>query len=326
MLTANEINHFTWAGLHFQKPFSIFRTARLNYNHWLRWDYSGRFTYLAFNVNSHATFKNNWQAGTGLTWAAFGISNNALRGTTAIRRLPGLGHNLYLTSDSRKKVYANLSLFNYWGFQNLMKTNDIELDVSFQPLDALRIVFSAEYSYDWRKQDQFVSNVAYNDLTRSIVGEVKQKTLRFTGRLSYNITPELTIQYYGQPYITRPLYSNFAYVSSPLAKKMSDRFYVYSPNQISFSNNEYFVDENMDGTADYSFYRPDFNFVQFRSNFVVRWEYRAGSELYFVWSQGNTPNVVNDLDTPITESLFDNAFSEGARNIFLIKCTYRFLR
>jgi len=58
----------------------------------------------------------------------------------------------------------------------------------------------------------------------------------------------------------------------------------------------------------------------------VRWEYRAGSELYFVWSQGNTPNVVNDLDTPITESLFDNAFSEGARNIFLIKCTYRFLR
>ena len=326
MLTANEINHFTWAGLHFQKPFSIFRTARLNYNHWLRWDYSGRFTYLAFNVNSHATFKNNWQAGTGLTWAAFGISNNALRGTTAIRRLPGLGHNLYVTSDSRKKVYANLSLFNYWGFQNLMKTNDAQFDLSFQPLDALRVVLSAEYSYAMRKQDQFVSNVAYNDLTRSIVGQVKQKTLRFTGRLSYNITPDLTVQYYGQPYITRPLYSNFAYVSSPLAKKMSDRFYVYSPNQISFNNNEYSVDENMDGTVDYSFYRPDFNFVQFRSNFVVRWEYRAGSELYFVWSQGNTPNVINDLDTPITESLFDNAFSQGARNIFLIKCTYRFLR
>ena len=45
-----------------------------------------------------------------LTWAAYDISNNALRGTTAIRRLPGLGHNLYVTSDSRKKVYANLSL------------------------------------------------------------------------------------------------------------------------------------------------------------------------------------------------------------------------
>ena len=90
MLTANEINHFTWAGVQFQRPFSIFRNARVNYNHWTRWDYSGRFTYLAFNTNSHAVFKNFCQAGTGLTWAAFGISNNALRGTTAIRRLPPL--------------------------------------------------------------------------------------------------------------------------------------------------------------------------------------------------------------------------------------------
>jgi hypothetical protein len=58
----------------------------------------------------------------------------------------------------------------------------------------------------------------------------------------------------------------------------------------------------------------------------VRWEYRPGSELYLVWSQGNTPDAFADLDTPIAESLFENAFAEQARNIFLIKWTYRFLR
>jgi hypothetical protein len=42
MLTANEINQFTWAGLQFQKAFSIFRNARLNFNHWAKWDGSGR--------------------------------------------------------------------------------------------------------------------------------------------------------------------------------------------------------------------------------------------------------------------------------------------
>jgi hypothetical protein len=326
MLTADEINHFAWAGVQFQRPFSIFRNARVNYNHWMRWDYSGRFTYLAFNYNSHAVFRNFWQAGTGLTWAAFGISNNALRGTTAIQRLPGLGHNFYVITDSRKKIYANLNVFNYWGFQNLMRNKDIALSLYFQPLDALQIIISGDYAYNWRKQDQFVSNVSYGNVTRSIVAEVKQRTLRFTGRVSYNITPDLTLQYYGQPYITRPLYNHFAYVTNPLAKNINNRFYIFSPTQVTVNNGEYLVDENMDGNADYSFSQPDFNFVQFRSNFIVRWEYRRGSELYLVWSQSNTPDVATDLDSPILKSLFDNAFAEQARNIFLIKWTYRFLR
>jgi Domain of unknown function (DUF5916)/Carbohydrate family 9 binding domain-like len=326
MLTSNEINHFTWAGLHFQKPFSIFRNGRLNYNHWSRWDYSGKFIFQAFNVNSNATFRNNWQAGTGLTWAAFGISNNALRGASAIRRLPGLGHSFFVTTDYRKKTYASLNVSNFWGFKNLMKTNDASLSVSLQPLDALRIVLSTSYSYYWRRQDQFVSNVNYNNVIRSIVGEVKQKTLRFTARLSYNITPDLTVQYYGQPFITRPRYDHFAYVLHPLAKRSSDRFYVFNSNQISSGNSEYLVDENSDGITDYTFAKPDFNFVQFRSNLIVRWEYRAGSELYLVWSQSNSPDAFADLDTPLTKSLFENAFAEQAKNIFLIKWTYRFLR
>ena len=326
MLTSDEINHFTWAGFNFPKSFSIFRRARLNYNHWSRWDYSGKFLYQAFNFNSHATFKNNWQTGVGVTWNPYDISNNALRGASSLRHPDGIGDFYYLTSDSRKKVYANFQMSNAWGFHHTLKSNDFSLSLIFQPLDALSVSLGGDYSYYWRRQDQFVSNTLYNNTTRTIVGEVKQKTLRFTGRLNYNITPELTVQYYGQPYITRPRYGHFAYVSNPLAKKYDDRFQVFNPAQINFINGEYRVDENTDGAMDYSFSIPDFNFVQFRSNLVVRWEYRAGSELYLVWSQANSPDAFNDLDTPLTKSLFENAFSGQARNIFLIKMTYRFLR
>ena len=115
-------------------------------------------------------------------------------------------------------------------------------------------------------------------------------------------------------------------MSDPLAKNFDDRFNVFNQDQISFSNGNYHVDENADGTVDYSFSKPDFNFVQFRSNLIMRWEYKAGSEIYLVWSQGNTPDAFSDLDTPIAKSLFDNAFAEQARNMFLIKWTYRFLR
>jgi hypothetical protein len=326
MLASDEINHFTWVGFYFPRSFGVFRTARLNYNHWLKWDYAGKLLFNAFNVNTNGVFKNNWGGGAAVTWATYGVSNNALRGASAIQRLPGINHSFFVNSDTRKKVYLSLNISNFFGFHNRMMTNDDGVSVSIQPLDAMRIILSTNYSYNWRKQDQFVTNVNYNGITRSIVGEVKQKTLRFTARLNYNITPDLTVQYYGQPFITRPLFSHFAYVKAPLAKNFDDRFLIFSPAQLSFINGRYFIDENADGSADYSFSKPDFNFVQFRSNFVVRWEYKPGSELYFVWSQGNTPDVANELDTPIFQSLFDNAFAEQARNIFLVKWTYRFLR
>ncbi|WP_026462782.1 DUF5916 domain-containing protein [Adhaeribacter aquaticus] len=326
MLTANEINHFTWAGFHYPKSFSFFRSARLNYNHWSRWDFGGQFLYQAFNFNAHANFKNNWQVGTGLTWNPFDISNNALRGTLSMRRPAGLGHNVYVTSDTRKKIFVNAHMFHFWGFENALKGYDYGLSFTVQPFDALRIGLSSNYSYNWRRQDQFVSTVNYQNSLKTIVGEVKQNTLRFTGRISYNITPDLTLQYYGQPYITRPLYNHFAYVANPMAKKYDDRFYVLAPNQISFQEGKYWVDENGDGNPDYNFNKPDFNFVQLRSNLIVRWEYKPGSELYLVWAQGNTPNAASDLNTPLATSLFDNAFADQARNNYLIKWTYRFLK
>ena len=328
MLTSNEINHFTWAGVQWQRPFSIFRSARINYNHWSRWDYGGQFLYQAFNFNAHATFKNNWQTGMGTTWNPYDISNNALRGGSSLRRPAGMGQFLYAGTDSRKKVYANVNLNFFWGFEKTITGGDYNLSVTFQPLNSLNISLSGAYSDYWRRQDQFVSNINYNNSLRTIVSEVNQNTLRFVGRLNFNITPDLTLQYYGQPFTTRPLYTNFGYVTNALAKNYDDRFHVFTPSEISYdaNNSIYNVDETGDGIADYSFSNPDFNFVQFRSNLVLRWEYKAGSELYVVWSQGNTPDAFGDLDTPLTESLFNNAFADQARNIFLIKWTYRFLK
>ncbi|WP_276483003.1 DUF5916 domain-containing protein [Paraflavitalea pollutisoli] len=327
MLTANEINHFTWAGVQWQKPILVFRQARINYNHWSRWDFGGQFLNQAFNTNTHATFNNNYQAGTGLTWTVYDVSNTALRGSTSMRQPGALAHNIYLNSDMRKKVYANLSFYNVWGSENSIKNHEINAGVTYQPINALQFSISGAYQHYWRRQDQYVSTADFNGMTRTIVGEVTQNTLRFTGRLSYNITPDLTLQYYGQPYTTRPLYDHFGYVSDPHASHYDNRFHPYQPGEISENNGLFSVDENKDGVTDYTFRKPDFNFVQFRSNLVIRWEYKPGSELYLVWSQGNTPDASQDLDRPLFRSLVNNAFSnEQARNIFLVKCTYRFVR
>ncbi|MFT5885953.1 MAG: hypothetical protein ACI9IP_002417 [Arcticibacterium sp.] len=66
--------------------------------------------------------------------------------------------------------------------------------------------------------------------------------------------------------------------------------------------------------------------MQFRSNLVARWEYKAGSELYLVWSKGNTPDTSEYMDQGLNENLFNNLLGQQANNIFLVKLTYRFFK
>jgi hypothetical protein len=327
MLTANEINHFTWLSLQYPKAFSFFRNARMNYSHWLRWDFGGKLMYSQFNINAFGTFKNNWQGSTSFTWNPYDVSNNALRGAAALRKPSGIGWSANVNSDYRRRLFGGINFFKFWGTRSVIGYNSAGLSLTYVPINSLNITLSANYENNWRKQDQFVQNVPYNNTLRTIVGQLKQQTIRFTGRLNFNVTPDLTIQYYGQPFLTRPVYQQFAYVANPMAKLYNDRFVPYTESQISFSNGRYSVDENNDGNTDYSFIKPDFNFVQFRSNMVVRWEYSPGSELFLVWAQGNTADAYAELNTPVFESLFNNAFAGGnARNTFLLKWTYRFLR
>ena len=325
MQAADEINHFTWAGYQIQKPFSIFRTWRINYNHWTRWDFGGQFLNLSFNTNTHAWFKNNWNIGTGFNWIALDISNNALRGGSSLRRQPGVNNWAYIETDSRKKLSFSLNTFVARGFGNTSRSQEFSGGIRYQPLDALSIGLYPGYSHSWRKQDQFVDQTGFEGALRTIVSEVDQHSFSLTTRINYNITPDLTVQYYAQPFIFRALYQNYGYVTDPLNTDFDKRFHRYDGVEIRQVDDVFEVDENRNGTPDYSFNQPDFNFIQFRSNLVVRWEYIPGSEVYLVWSQGSTPDAYRDLDTPLVQSLFDNVFEKQPQNIFLVKFTYRFL-
>jgi len=73
-------------------------------------------------------------------------------------------------------------------------------------------------------------------------------------------------------------------------------------------------------SANFAFGNPDFNFRSLRGSAVLRWEYRPGSTLFFVWQQ----NRAGATDTgefnfgDSTRGVFDRA----SRNVLLIKATY----
>ena len=92
---------------------------------------------------------------------------------------------------------------------------------------------------------------------------------------------------------------------------------------MSLNGGTYNVDENANGSVDYSFAKPDFNFGQFKSNMVIRWEYIPGSTVFFVWTQEMNGAFYTPRDTGHNAHAFD--FNQQAHNIFLVKFTYRFV-
>jgi hypothetical protein len=326
LLAADEINHFSWGSYNIQQPFWKLLNLRVNYNHFLRWDFSGRLLSLLWNTNAHAWLKNNWRVGTGFNYTPYDLSNNALRGGSTLR-LPNLINNwAYISTDTRKKIAFDIQ--SYWarGLGDVLRSIEFSGGVTMQPVNAMQIGVYPGYGRTWRKGDQYVAKVNTATGESIIVSEVIQQNFSLTTRFSYNLSPTFTVQFYGQPFLFRANYAHYGMVNDPLSKNFEGRFTQFPEQGVVESNGRVQVDQDGDGIYELNFSKPDFNFVQFRGNLVLRWEYIPGSELYLVWTQNQLPNAFGDLDTPVIRSLFNNAFNEQAQHIFLIKATYRFLR
>ncbi|WP_299430566.1 DUF5916 domain-containing protein [uncultured Maribacter sp.] len=320
---ADDIRHYTWIGYQTLKPTKTFRRVGINYNHWSVWDFAGNHNSLRFNTNSWQKWENNWFTNIGFNYEPKQYSNFALRGGPRLRQTSKIGFFNSYNTDRRKKVRFNVFHKGSRGTDNSYNSYNIDFGITYQPYNALSISANPEYGINMNKL-QYIDNINVNSETTYLTGTVNQRTLSMSLRLNYTINPNLTIQYWGQPFISRGRYSDFKEVVNPMRSRFNERFSSYLPNQISLTDDTYSVDRNLDDVSDFSFDNPDFSFVQFRSNLVVRWEYIPGSEIFLVWSQdiAQSGNPNNELINDLGDTIFND---KKPQNIFLLKATYRFV-
>lgn len=324
LVNTDEINYFFWGARRWTEPNEVYRRLQWNYNHWARWDFSGKMLYRAVNTNAHQQWANFWNTGGGFTYENLDISKNALRGGPLLRRPNGTAINFYINSDSRKKVMFGANTFQAFGQAGIVRVQNYGIFMRAQPTNAMSVTLSPNFNR-FQRTEQYVTQREVGDEIRYINGEVDQQTFSLTVRLNYNITPDLTVQYYGQPFISRGRYKNFnRTTANTLGKTFDERFEFFENISFDADEDAYLVDEDDDRAIDFEFGNPDFNFIQFRSNLVFRWEYIPGSELFLVWSQG--ANAFEDPNRGLARSITDNLFGNNVRNTFLVKATYRFLR
>lgn len=304
-------------------PVGIFNSYSFSLDQNQFWNFGG--DRLDFNIDFswRMTFRNFWGVHGYLNRKMNPIQTRMLRGGPSMRLPEEWGYHIHLTSDSRKRIQASFgfydSLFddgisrNWWIFPSLEMRLTDNFELSFVP----RFTSNRD---NW----QYVNTVESEGENQYILGRIDQKTLDMTIRINYYLTPDLSVQYYGQPFISAGHYSDFKRVTNPLAVVSEDRAIALTGDQINLEpeSAEYRVDESNDGVEDYRFGNPNFNFREFRSNLVLRWEYNPGSTLYLVWTHGRSQTIQNggfnfshDMD-----ALFDIY----PNNVFLIKFNHWF--
>jgi hypothetical protein len=154
---------------------------------------------------------------------------------------------------------------------------------------------------------------------RYVLATLTQSTLSLDTRVDVTISPTLSFVMYAQPFVSSGRYEGYKELVAPGTYTFAE----YGPSQISYDalESQYVVHpDDASGAPSFTIDQPNFNVRSLRGNAVVRWDYRPGSSLYFVWQQQRSDFAsIGDFDGRRDVGAI---FRTTPTNVFLVKATY----
>jgi hypothetical protein len=212
-------------------------------------------------------------------------------------------------------------------------STQVRADFQLRPSDNLALSFNPGWETS-KAGDQYVmatSVLPYEPTygTRYVFADLDRNTFSMETRVDWTFSPRLSLQLFAQPLLSSGDYVQY----KQLRSSRSYDFDAFTPGQADATGEEVlcstaicqvgetqYVDFDGDGVVDDSFSDGDFNVRSLVGNAVLRWEYRPGSTIFFVWQRNQVGrSSVGDFD-------FDRdlgaLFGAAAENRFIVKVNY----
>jgi hypothetical protein len=296
-----------------------------------QFNYEGDRTDIDYHANVSTTLKNYWNLGVFNIYHPSYQDERLTRGGPTVKHY---GYNMYsfnFNGDSRKRFV--------WGF-NAGIIRPVDNDeggrrfynpsLTIKPSASTSLSIGPNYDHDFTAQ-QFVTSFDDSNApsgfggVRYVFGRLEQKTFSIDTRLNATFTPTLTLQLFAQPFLASGHYTSFKEFVKPKSGQMTyygkDNGSSVTKTANSSGETEYIVDPDGTGAAaPFTIDNPDFNIRSLRGTAVMRWEYRPGSTLYFVWTQVREGfDTFGDFDLGRDRR---KLFSDRPTNVFQVKATY----
>lgn len=297
----------TWAALSFREPRRIYRWLQINGNHWERWTTSGLRLDNAFNFNAHMGLHNNWNVHAGGTLAQLGrtFCDRCTRGGPPLRLSRGFYPWFGVNGDFRRalapSMWVNLSYDDDGNSHGYSLSPSLTLRVSTR----LQASLGAGIDH-YHNDSQWLGNFTDDDsVVHHGFAHLDQRTISLSTRINYTASPDLTFEFYGQPFVSSGTYSDVRELSAtPDAADYDARFQPFiAPPETDMA----------------------FKFTQLRTNAVLRWEYRPGSTVFVVWAHGRQA-FTDDASQQSWRTDYRELLDLHPDNTFLVKVAYWFNR
>ena len=300
---ANQQTFNNWMQFAFRKPTSVYRQMTANFNAWEYWTIGGMQLEQAVNTNWHINLANNMWVHFGGTINKLGATycDNCARGGPAVRISPQYNYNIGWQGDDRRHIVPMLFVNAGNSDNGQSHYVDVRPELQLVPMSQLQLDITGDW-YVNHDNTQWLSNFTdASGKTHYAFARLEQETRSLGVRASYTATPALSLQLYTAPFVSRGKYSDVRELSAdPRAASYQNRFIAYAPPA---------------NTA------MGFDVLQLRSTSVLRWEFRAGSTLFAVWTHGRDGFDPQFRDRGF-KSEFDDLFALHPANTFLLKLAY----
>lgn len=303
-----EVDHTSWvldAGLFSTKATRWYRSANVQVVRIGWWSGSGKIDDQLW-LNTSVELPSQWRVT--MNNQGYSLFNSicaqaCTRGGPAVKKDPTYSSNLQITGDARARLAPDFFVSVQRGDGGRTRYARFTPTLIFRAASNLQVTTDVTLE-ELTSATQFYRRfgAAASDTSHYTVAQLEQSTRSVTTRISYAATPTLSVEWYAQPFVSKGTYSDVRELDSPRAEQFAQRYKPYFDAAVT----------SAPGGVD---------FRQFRSNLVTRWEYRPGSVVYLVWSQGR------DLfaNAPGTFSLSRDSrdlFALPPKNTIAIKASY----
>lgn len=152
--------------------------------------------------------------------------------------------------------------------------------------------------------------------TRYVFAFIDRSTMSMEYRLGLTLKPDINLDIYAEPFAASGHYYDYGELLTPGSR---DRLQ-YGTNGTILAVNPDGSQVVTAGTSSFPLRNRDFNTLSFRSNVVLRWEWRAGSTFYLVWQQDRAGTERLGSRVGVGDA-FRSLTAPGA-NIVLVKTSF----
>ncbi|MSR06854.1 MAG: hypothetical protein EXR93_07305 [Gemmatimonadetes bacterium] len=300
------------------RPGRVFRNYSIRLNQSNEWNFGGDRQRGALQPSATVTWANFWN--TALSFSRDFRTRNAslTRGGPLIGGPHGWSTTASFSNSSTSRTRWS---GGFTASRNEMggKGRSINGSFSFRPGPRWELSVAPSYVRSTDAQ-QYVATVSGGRPAtfgnRYVFAHIERRTVSAQLRMAFTLRPDLTLDLYAEPFAASGRYDNFGELLEPASR---DRLtYGTSGTAISLQADGSRIVTA--GTSTFTLTNGDFTVRSFRSNVVLRWEWRPGSTVYVVWQQSreNREAVVTRIDAGDLVA----SFTEPGTNILLFKASF----